>query len=104
MARRKSGNPALAERWELYVRGLELANAYSELVDAAEQGERFARSARLRQAAGRTAYPVDTHFLAALERGLPACGGIALGVDRLLMVLLGEETIDRVVAFPPEAR
>lgn len=102
LARRKPGHPDLAERWELYVRGVELANAYGELTDPGEQARRFADSADLRRRDGRTPYPVDPHFIAALEHGLPTCGGIAMGVDRLLMILLGKDTLDELVAFPPE--
>ena len=102
LARRKPGRPDRAERWELYIAGLEIANAYGELTDPAEQGRRFADSAKLRHREGREAYPVDPHFMAAMEAGLPRCAGIALGVDRLLMALLGTESIADVTAFPPE--
>lgn len=102
LARRKAGTPPRAERWELYVAGLELANAYSELTDAGEQRRRFAATAELRRQQGRPVYSLDQHFLAALDSGLPPCGGIALGVDRLLMVLCDAESISDVVAFPPE--
>ncbi len=87
LARRKPANPAVAERWEVYLGGLELANAFSELTDVAEQETRFAAAAELRAAAGRPVYPPDTVFLAALRQGLPSCAGVALGVDRLVMLL-----------------
>ena len=99
LARRKPGHPAVAERWELYIGGLELANAYSELTDPAEQRERFETCAWQRGALGRTIYPLDEAFLAALDRGLPACAGVALGVDRLVMLLTDSPTIEDVVAF-----
>ncbi len=99
LARRNPADPSVAERWELYVGGLELANAYGELTDPAEQRRRFAACAELRQQEGRPVYPLDEQFLAALDHGLPPCGGIALGVDRLTMVLTDAETIDDVIAF-----
>ncbi len=102
LARCKADRPERVERWELYVDGLELANAYGELTDPEEQRQRFAAAARQRHADGRQVYPPDPHFLAALDYGLPTCAGIALGVDRLLMVLTGTPELDAVVAFPPE--
>lgn len=100
LARRSAERPDRAERWELYVAGLELANAYSELTDAAEQRRRFEACAELRRNDGRSVYPMDEEFLAALAAGMPPSGGIALGVDRLLMVLAGAGTIRDVIAFP----
>jgi elongation factor P--(R)-beta-lysine ligase len=99
LARTKPGDPAVAERWELYIAGIEIANAYSELTDAQEQRERFDASARQRREAGLTVYPSDLEFLRALERGLPPSGGIALGVDRLVMLLADAPTISDVTAF-----
>ncbi len=99
LARCRDGNPPVAERWELYVAGLELANAYSELTDAAEQRRRFGECAVRRKAAGRDVYPLDEPFLAALRSGMPPCGGAALGVDRLVMLLTGAESIEQVRAF-----
>ncbi len=99
LARCRMGPPAVAERWELYAGGMELANAFGELTDAAEQRRRFAQCARARAALGKTVYPMDEAFLAALERGLPPCAGIALGVDRLIMLLTGSARIDDVRAF-----
>lgn len=100
LARRKPDTPDVAERWELYIAGIELANAYSELTDRTEQAERFAHCAEQRTQAGRTAYPLDTRFLEALDR-LPPCGGIALGVDRLVMLFADVPTIADVCAFDP---
>lgn len=102
LARRKPGQPAVAERWELYLAGIELANAYSELVDPREQKERFETSARQRREAGLAVYPADHAFLAALEHGLPPSGGIALGVDRLVMLLADVPTIGDATAFREE--
>lgn len=101
LARLKPGDPAVAERWELYLGGLEIANAYGELTDAAVQRARFLACNEARRQAGHPAYPLDEDFLAALEQGLPPCGGIALGVDRLAMLLCGAQTIDEVRPFCP---
>jgi len=99
LARVKASDPRVAERWELYAGGLELANAFGELTDPAEQRRRFLEAAELRRRAGRAVYPMDEKFLAALARGLPPCAGIALGVDRLVMLLTGAASIEQVMAF-----
>lgn len=99
LARCRPGPPAVAERWELYVAGIELANAFSELADPTEQRRRFAACAASRAAAGKAVYPLDEPFLDALECGLPTCSGVALGVDRLVMLYGGFTTIDEVRAF-----
>ncbi|HOW98496.1 MAG TPA: EF-P lysine aminoacylase EpmA [Kiritimatiellia bacterium] len=99
LARRKPGRPAVAERWELYLDGIEIANAYSELTDPVEQAARFEEWNRARAAAGKPVYPPDREFLAALEKGLPACAGVALGVDRLAMLFAGAESLDEVLPF-----
>jgi elongation factor P--(R)-beta-lysine ligase len=96
LAQCQLGPPPYGERWELYVGGLELANAFSELTDAAAQRQRFEECAAERRQLGKTVYPVDEEFLAALESGLPPCGGIALGVDRLVMLLAGKAAIEDV--------
>ncbi|HEY6873502.1 MAG TPA: EF-P lysine aminoacylase EpmA [Geobacteraceae bacterium] len=101
LARLKEGNAAVAERFELYIGGVEIANAFSELTDANEQRTRFVREAAYRESTGKTPYPSPEKFLAELPH-MPQAAGIALGVDRLVMVLLGKETIDEVVAFTPE--
>ncbi len=98
-----SRDPRYAERFELYVGGLELANAFTELTDAKEQRARLEEEYALRKQLGRTDYGPDEDFLAALEEGMPEAGGIALGIDRLVMLLLGEEDIRRVMAFPADA-
>jgi lysyl-tRNA synthetase class 2 len=97
LARLSPADNAVAERWELYLGGMELANAYSELVDSKEQRHRFEGCAEQRCAAGRPVYPLDEAFLAALPR-MPPSGGIALGVDRLVMLLAGAESIEDVRA------
>lgn len=95
-----SGDPPVARRWELYVAGVELANAFTELTDAAEQRRRFESWAAERDREGRPVYPLDEPFLAALEHGMPEAGGAALGVDRLVMLLGDIADIADVQAFP----
>jgi lysyl-tRNA synthetase class 2 len=93
MARRRPGRPEVSERFEGFVGGIELVNGYEELTDPAEQEERLlALADRHRRSTGET-LPVDPGFLDALRRGLPACAGAALGVDRLVMLLLGKDDI-----------
>jgi lysyl-tRNA synthetase class 2 len=99
LARIRPGDPAVAERFELYLGQTELANGYQELTDAAEQQQRFEHDNRQRERRGQGRIPVDRHLLAALEAGLPECSGVALGVDRLLMALLKLDRIDAVLAF-----
>ncbi len=99
LSRRRDGTPPVAERWELYIGGLELANAYSELIDPAEQRARFEECRRRREALGKPVYPLDEPFLAAMEKGVPPCAGIALGVDRLVMLLTDAASLDDVMAF-----
>jgi len=101
LARVKPDDPGLAERFELYIASLELANAFSELTDAAEQRWRFEEAARDRSRNNLPVYPMPERFLAALSR-MPPSAGIALGVDRLAMIFADESEIDAVVAFPPE--
>lgn len=96
LSKRKADNPAVAERWELYLGGIEIANAFSELTDAEEQRERFEECAAKRAKAGRDVYPMDRPFLNALERGMPPSGGVALGVDRLVMFLANVQNIHQV--------
>lgn len=100
LARLKPGSPSIAERFELYWAGIELANGFSELTDATEQRRRFEGVLNQRRAAGLSVYPMPEAFLASLER-LSPCAGIALGVDRLVMLLAGAQHLDEVVAFPP---
>lgn len=98
LSRRKPSNPKVAERWELYLNGVEIANAYSELTDPEEQRKRFEECADKRRSMGRAVYPVDERFLDALGH-MPASGGVALGVDRLLMVLFGGSSLDPFLPF-----
>jgi lysyl-tRNA synthetase class 2 len=99
LARASSSNPLLAERFELFYNDLELANGFSELTDAGLQRSRFEKDNRLRASKGLPEYPLDYALLAALESGMPDCAGVALGIDRLLMVLLGLDTIDQALSF-----
>lgn len=99
LARRKLQDPRLAERWELYIGGIELANAFSELTDPVEQRARFMACAAERRALGKEVYPLDEEFLAALESGLPPSAGIALGIDRLVMLLSGAASLDEILPF-----
>jgi len=101
LARHKPDDPTVAERFELYLCGLELANAFSELTDAPEQRQRFAHEEAQRRAAGKPPYPSPERFLAELP-AMPPAAGIALGVDRLVMLLTDTPRIDEIVAFPPE--
>jgi lysyl-tRNA synthetase class 2 len=101
LARRKADNPAVAERFELYLAGLELANAFSELTDPEEQRRRFVGEEAGRRAAGKPASPAPERFLAELG-AIDRAAGIALGVDRLVMLLTDSPSIDQVVAFVPE--
>jgi lysyl-tRNA synthetase class 2 len=99
LARLKPGDPSVAERFELYAAGLELANGFSELTDAREQRKRLEEELALRARLGRAVWPLDEKFLAALDR-IPSAGGVAVGVDRLLMLLTGAQTIADVLLFP----
>jgi len=100
LARVKPEDARLCERFELYVCGLELANAFGELTDAAEQRRRFAADQAKKRALYGETYPVDEDFLAALERGLPESAGIALGLDRLVMLAAGATHIEDVLWAP----
>ncbi|MDD4859992.1 MAG: EF-P lysine aminoacylase EpmA [Dehalococcoidales bacterium] len=98
LARLKPDDPSVAERAEVFIGGLELANAYSELCDAAEQRQRFAAEAAQIEQERKQKVPLPVQFLEAVSR-LPSCGGIALGMDRLVMLFCGAASIDEVLAF-----
>ncbi len=100
LARRREDDPGVAERFELYVCGLELANGFSELTDAAEQRRRFEADVAKKQALYGESYPIDEDFLAALAHGMPESAGIALGFDRLVMLATAAGTIDDVLWAP----
>ncbi len=101
LSRLKNNNSGLAERFELYIGGLEVANAFSELTDADEQRLRFEKERQKRQQLGKTVYPMPEKFLKAL-RHMPRSAGIALGVDRLVMLFTNKTSIDEVTSFTPE--
>jgi lysyl-tRNA synthetase class 2 len=101
LARPKADNPAYAERFELYVAGIEIANAFSELTDQQEQRQRFEHEEQQRRANGKQPYSLPEAFLHELAN-LPPAAGIALGVDRLIMLLTDADDIAQVVAFCPE--
>jgi lysyl-tRNA synthetase class 2 len=106
LARVDRHDPALTERFELYVGGRELANGYSELNDPVEQRQRFEEEQRAKEAGDLGAGSVDEDYLRALEYGLPPTGGLGIGVDRVAMLLAGVTTIKEVILFPtqrPEA-
>lgn len=102
LARLKPPDCQYAERFELFIGGLEICNAFSELTDPVEQRERFERERDHRLAAGKPVYPLPEKFLAALK-DMPAAAGNALGIDRLVMLFSDSNQIDEVVAFTPEA-
>jgi lysyl-tRNA synthetase class 2 len=102
LARLKPDDPTVAERFELYAHGLELANGFSELTDAAEQRRRLVEEQAQRRASGRRVYPLDEPFLEAVGR-MPPSGGVAVGLDRLLMLLTGAGGIEEVLLFPAHA-
>lgn len=98
--RQTAGEPAVAERFELYFRGLELANGYHELLDAEQLLARAQANNVARSADGKPALPVESRLLAAMRSGLPVCTGVALGLDRVLMLLVSAADLRDVLAFP----
>ena len=99
LAQLSSEDHRVAERFEFYYKGIELANGFHELTDSNEQRIRFEQDNRLREKMGLPQRTIDHRFLAALHAGVPNCSGVALGVDRLIMLALSEESIDRVISF-----
>ena len=99
LARLKPDNPAVAARFELIIDGVELANGYWELLDPGEHLQRFQQDLAVRKRRVLQPVEIDSAFIAALEVGLPTCAGVALGVDRLLMLAMGERSLDKALTF-----
>ena len=100
LARRKPGADGIVERFEAFCGGMEIANGFSELNDPDDQRARIEEQAAMGRAGDDEAHPVDDDYVTALEYGLPPTGGVGLGIDRLAMLLTGQETIREVVLFP----
>ena len=101
LARTMQGDPRLAERFELYICGVELVNGFGELTDAGEQRQRFEAEMAEKQRIHGERYPIDEEFLAALSQ-MPEASGVAMGFDRLVMLATGADSVERVMWTPPE--
>lgn len=100
LARVKSEDQRLVDRVEVFINGIELGNGYFELTDPVEQQQRFDIERKTRKNKGLPEANIDSYFLNAIESGLPDCSGMAIGLDRLLMLITDSKTIDKVITFP----
>ncbi|MGC8571661.1 MAG: amino acid--tRNA ligase-related protein, partial [Candidatus Micrarchaeia archaeon] len=102
--RPKRGNNSLVERFELYIDGIEISNAYSELNNPIIQKENFEEEEKKAMEGDKEAEPLDNEFIEAMEYGMPPTGGIGIGIDRLVMLLTNQSSIKEVILFPMEKR
>jgi len=100
LARLAPGNEQVAERFELFFNGVELANGFQELTDAEEQLVRFKRELKIREKQGSAGFSYDQNLIAALRAGLPECSGVAMGIDRLIQIMSGQKNLGDILAFP----
>jgi lysyl-tRNA synthetase class 2 len=100
LAKKQAGNPKFVERFEAFIGGFEVANAFSELNDPLDQRDRFLMQAELREAGEEETHPVDDDYVQALMYGMPPTGGLGVGIDRLTMILTDQASIREVILFP----